>query len=323
MDSRRLISCVVAWFLVASQFACSRVSPVILDAHSTSLPTIVERETKIPANAVKMAPETDEHPPLVFSNAYEQPVPVPGYINTAGAEDSPFIIPNGNTLYFFFTPDVAVPVEKQILDGVTGIYVSNKVSGVWSKPERIILQDPGKIAGDGCEFVWGNIMWFCSAREGYTGIHWFTAEFKDGMWQNWKTADFDPAYQVGELHITTDGNELYFASDRAGGKGNLDIWVSKKVNGSWQEPVNILAVNTLDSEGWPAINPNGNELWFSRNNGIWKSMKANGEWQEAELVISPLAGEPSIDDAGNIYFVHHFYQEERMIEADLYVAYKK
>jgi hypothetical protein len=284
---------------------------------------IVDRETKIPANAVKMTPENDDHPPEAYSDEYERPVPVPGEVTTAGAEDSPFITPDGNTLYFFFTPDASVPAEKQILDGVTGIYASKKVKGLWGDPERIFLQDTGKLAMDGCEFVLGDVMWFCSTREGYVGVHWFTAEYKNGKWQNWKIADFASTYKVGELHITRDGNELYFASDRIGGKGGLDIWASQKLNGEWQEPYNVAAVNSQDSEGWPAISPDGNELWFTRNYGIWRSKKVNGEWQMVELLISPLAGESSIDNAGNLYFVHHFYQNDQLIEADIYVAFKK
>jgi hypothetical protein len=143
------------------------------------------------------------------------------------------------------------------------------------------------------------------------------------LWQNWEIADFNPDYEVGELHITGDGNELYFASARPGGKGQLDIWVSKKIDGEWQEPVNISAINTIDGEGWPAISPDGNELWFSRNYAIWRSRKVNGEWQTATQIVSSLAGEPSIDGAGNLYFVHHYYQNDKMIEADLYVATKK
>lgn len=327
MKSQKLVFCAIVWIQVTSIVACSGVSkftPIPQDTPiSTEVIDGVERETTIPVNAVKMSPETDEHPPLLYSSDYEEPVPVPGGVNTAGAEDSPFVTSDGNTLYFFFTPDVNVPAEKQLLDGVTGIYVSNKVNGEWSKPERIILQDPGKLALDGCEYVSGDIMWFCSAREGYTGIHWFTAEYQNGSWQNWRNADFNPDYKVGELHFTGDGAELYFHSDRSGGKGQLDIWVSKMINGIWQEPINVSAVNTPDSEGWPAISPPGDELWFYRNYSIWRSKKANGEWQEAEQIVSSLAGEPSIDNAGNLYFVHHFYLNGKMIEADIYVAYKK
>ncbi len=327
MNIRIILVLGFAFIIVASLLACSgdlRSDPGPSE-HPTSTVVVdpVDRESKIPANANKMLPETDQHSPILHSRDFENPVPVPGEVNTAGAEDSPFITPDGDTLYFFFTPDVNLPVEKQILDGVTGIYASTLVAGAWGQPERIILQDPGKLAGDGCGFILDQMMWFCSAREGYTGMHWFTAEYKDGNWQNWKIADFNPDYEVGELHITSDGTELYFASERPGGVGGLDIWVSKNINGKWGQPVNVGAVNTIDSEGWPAISPGGDELWFSRNYGIWRSKKVLGEWGEAQLIISPLAGEPSIDNAGNLYFVHHFYISDEMIEADIYVAYKK
>ena len=284
---------------------------------------VVERKTLIPPGAVKMGPETDSHPPEVLSSEYEKPVPVPGSINTAGGEDSDFVTPDGNILYFFYTPDINVPVETQLLDGVTGLYESNRVDGLWGKPQRIILHDSGQLSLDGCYFIHGNVMWFCSAREGYTGLHWFTAEFQAGRWQNWQIADFNPSYEVGELYISNDGNALYFHSARPGGKGGLDIWMSTKVDGVWQEPVNVSAVNTDTDEGWPALNPAEDELWFTHNYGVWRSKKSGGEWQTPELIISPLAGEPSIDAAGNIYFVHHYLKDGQLIESDIYVAYKK
>lgn len=282
-----------------------------------------DRESKIPFNAVKMTQQTDVNPPLILSDEWNQPVPLPYPINTAGAEDSAFILSDGKTLYFFFTPDVTVPVEKQILDGVTGIYVSTRNNTIWKKPERVLLQDSGMLALDGAEFIIGNTMWFASAREGYSGVHWFTAELRDEIWSDWQNADFNVSYEVGELHITDDGSELYFHSDREGGKGGLDIWVSKKVNNEWQEPENVAVVNTARDEGWPFVTHDNNELWVSRDFGVWRSKKVNGQWIEPELIISPLAGECSLDSVGNIYFTHHFYTNDTMIEADIYVAYRK
>ena len=317
--------CLVA--LVASTAACLQTTqeqgiptPTV---KATQIPPTIDRQTRIPADAVKMTSLTDAHPLQLLSADYEKPVPVPGTVNTAGAEDSPFITPDGNTLYFFFTPDVRIPAEKQLLDGVTGIYVSKKMGGEWGPPERILLQTPGKVALDGCEFVQGNVMLFCSAREGYVGIHWFMAQYRDGAWQDWKYADFAPDFQVGELHFTPDDSQVYFASDRPGGKGGLDIWVSTNVNGVWQEPINEEVVNTQDADGWPALSPDGKELWLTRNYGLWRSRSVGGKWQPPELIFSPLAGEASIDSAGNVYFVHHFFKGDQMIEADIFVAYKK
>lgn len=148
--------------------------------------TPLTRESTIPSNAVKVSVDQDLHPPILYSEDWKQPIPLSSAINTAGAEDSPFIMPAGDTLYFFFTPDPNIPPEKQLLDGVTGIYVSKNQDGVWLDAERIILQDSGKLALDGAEFVQENSMWFASAREGYTGLNLFTAEFKDGKWTNWQ-----------------------------------------------------------------------------------------------------------------------------------------
>ena len=255
---------------------------------------VLPRESKIPAYAVKMTPQTDSHPPILHSDEWEEPVPVPYPISTAGAEDSPFIMPNGDTLYFFFTPDPGIPVEKQLLDGVTGIYLSHKQNGVWGDAERVILQDSDKLSLDGCEFVQDNRMWFCSAREGYTGLHWFTAEYSGGKWANWQNADFPPGYEVGELHFSADGTQVYFHSGRAGGKGGYDIWVSQNVNDQWSEPENVSAVNSAETDGWPYLSQDGNQLWFLRtylgSPALFRSQKQGDEWQEPEMIISQFAG---------------------------------
>lgn len=95
----------------------------------------------------------------------------------------------------------------------------------------------------------------------------------------------------------------------------------------WQEPVNVEVVNTGENEGWPFISQDGNELWFLRtymgSPAIYRSVKVNGNWSPPELIVSQFAGEPTLDDQGNLYFVHHYYRDSKMIEADIYVAYRK
>jgi hypothetical protein len=294
---------------------------------STNEQTLPEREDKIPAAAIKSTPQEDVYPPILHSDQYENPEPLTSGVNTAGGEDSPFITPSGDTLYFFFTPDVSVPAEKQILDEVTGIYKSDKLlNGTWSKAHRILLQDKGRLAIDGAQFIQDNKMYFASAREGYTGIHWFQADLLSGRWTNWRSADNElkkTEYDTGELHISPDGKTLYFHSPRSGGVGGLDIWYSNWVNGSWGEPRNLGAVNTADNEGWPALNPSGDELWFTRtylgSPAIYRSQLINGAWGSPKLILSQFAGEPSIDSEGNVYFVHHYYKDSVMLEADIYV----
>ena len=64
------------------------------------------RNSMIPDDIEKITPEMDINPPKSLSPEYYDPIPVPGLVNTPGGEDSGFIMPDGDTLYFFFTPDV-------------------------------------------------------------------------------------------------------------------------------------------------------------------------------------------------------------------------
>ena len=129
---------------------------------------VIDRESKIPPDQVKMTPEIDLLPPILHSDEYEEPVPMPYPVNTAGAEDSGFVMPDGNTFYVWFTPDPNAPLGDQLDDGVTGIYVSRKSGDGWQKPERILLHNPGEQSLDGCEFIQDDTIWFCTARTGYT-----------------------------------------------------------------------------------------------------------------------------------------------------------
>jgi hypothetical protein len=302
------------------------LSGCALGLAATATRPAVDRRDRIPADVAKRGPETDRHPPVLHTDEYTDPVPLPYPVNTAGGEDSPFVLPDGNTLYFFFTPDVRVPAEGQLLDGVTGIWVSRRSGDSWGPPGRVWLQQPGKLALDGAPCIQGEELWFASAREGYTGVNIFRAEWVDGAWARWRHAGHRlmKEIQIGEIHL--HGDDLYFHSDRPGGRGNLDIWVTTRRGGAWSDPVNVGAVNTTGLDGWPFVSSDGMELWFTRTHqgtpAIFRSRKHTDAWGEPELVVSQFAGEPTLDDAGTLYFVHHYYKDGVMIEADLYVAYR-
>jgi hypothetical protein len=287
----------------------------------------VYRNDKLPADITKRTPQTDHHPPILYSNEFELPVPLDISINTSGAEDSPFILPDGKTLYFFFTPDVRIPPEKQLLDEVTGVWVSHKIGDSWTEAERVWLQSPGKLALDGAVAIEDNEMWFASAREGFTGVNMFTASLEKDKWVNWTYCGdrLMKEFQIGEVHI--HGNDLYFHSDRNGGQGGYDIWITTRNGSNWSDPLNLAAINSKETEGWPYISSKGDELWFTRQYwgtpAIYRSVKVGSEWGTPELILSQFAGEPALDDAGNIYFVHHYFENNVMIEADIYVALKK
>ena len=319
--------------LTAKYIALTAILVIAVGCDDSSSPTSsppVSRIQSIPATAVKMSPSSDSIPPILYSDEFQDPIPLGNGINTAGAEDSPFILPDGNTMYFFFTPDGNIPVEKQLFDSVTGIWSSTKVNGEWTEAQRIVLQNNGELSLDGAECIVGDQMWFASARQGNRrNIDIWIAKFKNGKWADWKNAGelLNVQYEVGELHVTLDGSEMYFHTQRAGGKGDYDIWITRLVDGKWQTPENVTEVNTIGMDGWPCISPDGQELWLTRpymgTSAIYRAKKFNGKWSEPELILSQFAGEPTLDNHGNLYFVHHFFKDNKMIEADIYVTYRK
>ncbi|MBL4578380.1 MAG: PD40 domain-containing protein [Flavobacteriales bacterium] len=65
--------------------------------------------------------------------------------------------------------------------------------------------------------------------------------------------------------ITTDGQFLYFASDKKGGFGGMDLYVSKVLpDGTWGEALNLgPIINSKYNEEYPVISYDGKELHFS------------------------------------------------------------
>lgn len=65
--------------------------------------------------------------------------------------------------------------------------------------------------------------------------------------------------------IANDGNTIYFASNRPGGFGGMDLYVSKRLpNGKWGPAVNLGAeINTPFDEDFPSLSPDEKVLYFS------------------------------------------------------------
>lgn len=292
------------------------------------------RASAIPASAIKLTPENDPAPPQLaaaFKDLWYDPVPLEGPINTAGAEDAPFISPDGNTFYFWFNGDQGKDVHEQVDDPATGIWCSQKVGGEWQEPERVWLQYFNEIGFDGAPTLHGSTLWFCTIRAGnYRDLDMWTAVLSGGVWTNWSNPGelLNQTYNIGELHVSADGNEIYFGSARSGGMGSVDIWVTRRVDEQWLAPENIAAVNTSGHESHPFLSQDGNELWFTRPTPgptIYRSVKVDGQWQEPQMIVGNLAGEPTLDEAGNLYFTHHRWDDilNRATEADIYVCYRK
>ena len=72
----------------------------------------------------------------------------------------------------------------------------------------------------------------------------------------------------GHPSISLDGLTLFFSSDRPGGYGSRDLWVTTRSATSepWSEPLNLgPTVNSSSSDHGPSISADGLELFFQSN----------------------------------------------------------
>ena len=118
--------------------------------------------------------------------------------------------------------------------------------------------------------------------------------------------DFSPS-------IRADGLEIYLESDRSGGEGTYDIWVSTRASkeDDWGAPTNLGApINTPDWQNGPSISADGLELYFN-DWGLWVVRRATvtDPWGEAEndslININAMGGSgPSLSSNGLSMFLY-------------------
>lgn len=100
----------------------------------------------------------------------------------------------------------------------------------------------------------------------------------------------------GSCSISSDGRFLYFASEREGGLGGRDLYVSEKTNGDWGPAKNLgPKINTPYNEDAPFIHPDGITLFFSSEGhksiggyDIMYSVKQENDWIEPLSMGIPL-----------------------------------
>ncbi len=188
---------------------------------------------------------------------------------------------------------------------------TNKVNGQW-QPAKLIgngINTPGNegaptLSVDGqilfftvCQDITGS---FGAGRKGFGGCDIFYSQKVGNDWS--KPYNLGPTintkYRETQPSFGADGKTLYFVSNRPGGMGEHDIYVSVlKEDESWGTPQNL--GNTINSKGDEqsvCIHPDGKTLYYSSNGrvgmggfDIYMSRKnEKGEWSKAINIGYPI-----------------------------------
>lgn len=174
--------------------------------------------------------------------------------------------------------------------GRTQIYCTYKNAGEWQKPSNITRQLGGydrlytnSITGDGKMLI----MFMDDGGDG----NLYYSQRTDTTWTRIKSVGryVNSIYWEAHGFISPNGRTMYFSSNRPGGEGELDIWVSQRASdGTWERPVNLgNVINTPYDENTPFWDPDEDALVFSSvghismgSYDVFRSVFRNGVWTQ-------------------------------------------
>lgn len=187
--------------------------------------------------------------------------------------------------------------------GQEDIFVSKKVNGNYTKAKSIGAPINTE-HNEGAECISANGLYFfftgCGRIDGEGDCDIFFSKKTGGNWS--KPINLGAPVNTSKWESTpslsADGKSLYFATNRKGGKGKMDIWVATLSNdGGFNPPVNLGdSINTNEDEFAPYIHPDGKTLYFSSNghiglggHDVYVSKKdSTGKWSKPVNVGYPI-----------------------------------
>ena len=192
--------------------------------------------------------------------------------------DNPAVSFDGNTIVY---------TERR---GIVNVILFSKIErGKWQTPVEITSELNAGEDCSTCSLNSDGTELFLYKTDNYDGAI-YSSNYVNGTWTPIKKLNnnINTKYYESHAAISADGKKLYFTSNRKGGLGNLDIYVSEKdTTGEWGQAVNLGAViNTPFNEDTPFITRNDTVLYFSSegHNSMggfdnYKSQKTGSSWK--------------------------------------------
>ena len=181
---------------------------------------------------------------------------------------------------------------------VNVIFYSKKIRGAWQTPVEITSQLNAGEDCSSCSLNHDGTELFLYKNDNFDG-NIYTSKYVDNKWTPIVKLNKNINTKFYESHasISADGKRLYFTSNRDGGHGGLDIYVSEKDHsGDWDSPINLgITINTIYNEDNPFITANDSVLYFCSEGhdsmggyDIFKSQLTGSSWGKPQTLGAPV-----------------------------------
>jgi hypothetical protein len=174
-----------------------------------------------------------------------------------GFDDDPTLTDDMLEMYFNRSNDIYVTTRTSL-------------SGAWSDPQLVDalsgaseLETTPEIVSDGTTIF---IASDASGTEGSTDIWVSTRASRNAEWpQPTRVPELSETAGDGGSAPTDDLRTIVLTSDRTGGAGFSDIYLSERAQNTdaWTEPVNLSTVNSGNNDYSPMLSPDKRTLWFN------------------------------------------------------------
>ncbi len=175
-------------------------------------------------------------------------------LNSKGFDAISCISVDGTEIYITVNTTALEGAERKPVTRSSDLFVAKlNTKGEWNAPKPVSKLVNG-INFDGSATVTadGKIMYFVSERVGGLGMGDIYITYKSGKeWQKPESLGevVNTKGKESTVYVTPDGEYLFFSSNGQKGMGGQDIYVTKKVDGQWIEPVNLgFPINTVSDE---------------------------------------------------------------------------
>ncbi|HVG41320.1 MAG TPA: OmpA family protein [Chitinophagaceae bacterium] len=194
-----------------------------------------------------------------------------------------------NTVYWISPDNNRILIRNAFIDGDyagNGVSMSYlKKNGSWSKPQMLEIKnyqqyDRGRQNGASMAHDGQTLLLYMSEQKGgYNNDIYVCFLQPDGTWSEPKSLGKKinlSKYNEMTPYLAADGETLYFSSNRPGGLGDNDIWMTKRLDKTWQkwsEPLNLGSpINTPNWDAFFTLDAGGEYAYMSSSeNGFGES----------------------------------------------------
>jgi len=218
-----------------------------------------------------------------------------------------------NAVYWISPDNNRILLRNAFINGdyySNGVSMSYKMSnGRWSPPEMLRIRnyhkyDRGRQNGASMAHDGQTLLLYMSEKTGDFNNDIYACFLQpDSTWSEPKSLGKKinlPDYNEMTPYLAADGESLYFSSNRPGGLGDNDIWMTKRLDKTWtkwSDPVNLGApINTPDWDAFFTLDAGGEYAYMT------SSLSGYGESDIVRVkLLEKEKPDPVVMVTGNVY----------------------